>query len=118
MLNWVKPMKITQVKQKMTLCFYAVRQRKIYDNKKEMKMTNVIDLIESMGSTANFGEGCNTPLSADLHSEVVEALEARDSHKLNELLGGRGKIYCALATPGEQQDEFADERDDELLKSA
>lgn len=88
-----------------------------------------VELIESIGSTAHFAEQqimnvslCssaseqamnNAALDSAVHQAILD--KDKDNDKLNELLGVRNKIYCAMAAPKETDNDFDDELDEELL---
>ncbi|WP_394199883.1 hypothetical protein [Shewanella waksmanii] len=80
-------------------------------------MTKVIDLIESIGVTANFGEV--TPVeTAELDNELAVALQNKDNQQLNELLGVRNKIVCALMPAKDDEPEENDESEDDKENSS
>lgn len=80
-------------------------------------MSNVIAFLESMGNNA-----AQSKLSGDDYVAAVEALclddaprqalLARDATGLNDLLGGRSKMICALFPADQEPQKEGDEEQD------
>ena len=80
-------------------------------------MSNVIAFLESLGNNA-----AQSQLAGDEYVAAVDALGlddaprqallARDAAGLNDLLGGRSKMICALF-PADQEPQKDDEQEEE-----
>lgn len=76
-------------------------------------MSKVINLIEMLGAQASFGEQkmvIND--SVELDSELKSALLDKDNDKLNELLGVRNTIVCAMLPAKDDEPDESEEQDE------
>jgi hypothetical protein len=68
-------------------------------------MSNIIQFLESAGrkplTAAEYGA---TVAALEVDQASREALFARDHQTLNDLLGGRSKMYFMVVAPDEEQD--------------
>jgi hypothetical protein len=81
-------------------------------------MSNVIRFLESMGSNPALSRLSAAEYSAvvaalDVDDRQKQALQDRDAGLLNDLLGGRSKMYCAQWPAKEQPLEPDQEPDDD-----
>ncbi len=74
-------------------------------------MSNVIQFLEAAGRTPTMSPAhyAAAVQALDVNDAQRQALLARDHAGLNDLLDGRTKMYCYIATPDDDQslDEFA-----------
>ncbi len=82
-------------------------------------MSNVITFLESLGQDANLSRQTPEQFAAavaalDLEDAPRTALLARDATRLNDLLGGRDRILCALF-PAEDDNQKSQEDEDQPL---
>lgn len=67
-------------------------------------MSNIVQFLETLGGSAASNRLSVTAYTASvdalgLEATMHQALLARDSAALNQLLGGREQVRCAIATP-------------------
>lgn len=84
-------------------------------------MSNIINLLEKMGQSAEFRYASAeqlTVLMANTDPALIDAVIAGDQHRLDELLGARSNIVCAVYPADEPaREEPQDEEDDEQAGS-
>lgn len=73
-------------------------------------MSNVIDLLERLGSDPSLRHASDATLEqalldAQLDPSIREALMARDQRKLEMLLGATANVCCMIATPAQEEDD-------------
>lgn len=68
-------------------------------------MSNIVRFLESLGSQPGLSASDYAAAVALLDAEEAqrEALVAADIDALSEMLGGRSKMICMIATPDEEQ---------------
>ncbi len=87
-------------------------------------MANVIDMLESLGQVPNFNKK-NVQELIDISVadvEIKQAFLSKDNEKLNELMGVRNKIVCALLPakddePAPQDDDGDEPKSDEIRRA-
>jgi len=77
-------------------------------------MSNVIDLLEKLGSDPLLRHASDAVLEQALLEACVdpairEALMTRDQHKLETLLGATANVCCMIATPAQEEDDDDDQ---------
>ena len=77
-------------------------------------MKNTINLLEKMGSCANFsGEALDiASLASNIDKETLDIIKSKDQKQLDQLLDLRHKIVCILI-PAKEDDEEENDKDDE-----
>lgn len=76
-------------------------------------MSKVINLMEALGAQASFGEQeLAVSDSVELDSELKSALLNKDNDKLNELLGVRNTIVCAMLPAKDDEPDESEEQDE------
>lgn len=81
-------------------------------------MSNVIQLLESMGANAAVARMSSVDFEAlvasvDMEDETRKTLLARDHKGLSAMLDGRHKMFCMIFAPDEKESPGAPEREDE-----
>ena len=79
-------------------------------------MSNIIEFLEKLGQSAPLSDQSEAEFSAsiealELDDAARDALMARNSEALNELLGGRMQMMCLLF-PAEGEENKDDDPDD------
>ncbi len=73
-------------------------------------MSNVIQFLEALGQNPAPADYAAAVAALDIDEAQRQALLDRDLATLNDLLGGRGKVYCVVV-PAEEEEPLNDEKD-------
>ena len=73
-------------------------------------MSNVIQFLEALGQNPAPADYAAAVAALDIDEAQRQALLDCDHAALNDLLGGRGKVYC-LVVPAEEEEPLDDEKD-------
>lgn len=70
-------------------------------------MSNVIRFLESLGQRPAMSamEYAAAVRAADVSEAQAEALLAREGQLLGDLVGGRSRVFCAIAMPEDDEAE-------------
>lgn len=77
-------------------------------------MSNVIDLLERLGSDPALRHASDATLeqaliAAQVDPAIRDALLARDQRRLETLLGASANVCCMIATPAREEDDDDDD---------
>jgi len=78
-------------------------------------MSNVIDLLEKLGSDPDLRHASAAVLEqalreANVDPAIREALLTRNQQRLEALLGASANVCCMIATPAREEDDDDDDR--------
>jgi hypothetical protein len=73
-------------------------------------MSNVIQFLEALGQNPAPADYAAAVAALDIDEAQRQALLNRDHARLNDLLGGRSKVYCVVV-PAEEEEPLDDEKD-------
>ncbi len=81
------------------------------------EMSNVIQLLESMGANAAMARMSSIDFEAfiasvEMEDQTRKTLLARDQKGLSAMLDGRHKMFCMIFAPEEKESPDAPERED------